>query len=63
MYLVTGGRSSGGYNDYLSSTEILTRGGISWSYVGELPGAMRSMGGGVSIGNTIIVTGNITSQF
>ena len=57
MYLVTGGKDGA----YLSSTEILARGGNSWSFVGELPRAMFGVQA-VSIGNTIIVTGNIISQ-
>ena len=55
VYLVTGG-----YNDYgneEASTEILTEGSSSWTDVGPLPVPLWGLRG-VSINNTIIMTGN-----
>ena len=40
VYLVTGGWDL--YN-YLSSTEILNKGGEFWEVVGQLPKAMRAL--------------------
>ena len=57
MYLVTGGQYWNALNvEYLSSTEVLTKGGDSWSYVGELPRAMTGLRA-VSIDNTVITAG------
>ena len=59
MYLVTGGTEGWDGQFTLSSTEVLTKGGVSWSYVSELPRAMVGMKA-VSLDNNILLTGNIT---
>ena len=57
MYLVTGGWDS----SYLSSTEILVDGAVTWTEVGELPVSMYGLRG-VSLNNKILMTGNIIIQ-
>ena len=59
MYLVTGG--SVGIYDYLSSTEVLTKGGNSWQTIGSLPRALTYLRA-VSIDDSIIVTGNTITE-
>ena len=54
MYLVTGGYN--GQN--IISTEVMSSSGSSWSYVGNLPLAVRGPSG-ISVNNKIFVTGTI----
>ena len=49
MYLVTGGLS-------VTSTEVMSASGSSWTFVGNLPKAAFGMSG-VSVNNQIFVTG------
>ena len=49
MYLVTGGV-------VLTSTEVMSASGSSWSFVGNLPRATYGMGV-ISVNNQIFVTG------
>ena len=54
MPSVTGGNSE--YNTPLASTEILTKGSMTWSFVGELPTALHDLRG-ISFHNNIFMTG------
>ena len=54
IYLV-----AGGYNGQnIISTEVMSSSGSSWSYVGNLPLAVRAPSG-ISIKNQIFVTGTM----
>ena len=54
IYLVTGG-----YNGKrIISTEVMSATGSSWSYVGNLPLAVRAPSG-ISVNNQIFVTGTM----
>ena len=57
-YLVTGGLNG---NDYLSSTEILTDSGDSWTRAGPLPSPLTGLRG-LNLDNTIFMTGSGTDQ-
>ena len=56
MYLVTGGYGEAPGGDYLASTELLERGAAQWTEAGPLPSARFGLRG-VSLHNTVIVTG------
>ena len=56
MYLVTGGYGEGPGGEYLASTELLQRGAAQWTAAGPLPSARFGLRG-VSLHNTVIVTG------
>ena len=55
MYLVAGGVGVDGKKVF--TTEVMTAAGSSWSYVGNLPRAIRVIRG-ITLNNQIFVTGN-----
>ena len=56
---MTGGVHGAG-SDVLTTTEVLTVGDSSWRSVGSLPVALTGIyHAGVSLDNTVLITGNI----
>ena len=54
MYLVTGGFDVN--NIRTISTEVMSKSGSTWSYVGNLPRAARGMSG-ISVNNQLFIIG------
>ena len=56
-YLVAGGETNSGSDDYLSSTELLVETASAWVYTGELPSPRHGLRG-ANIDNRVLMTGN-----